>query len=456
MKLTLLVKNTQNLYLSGDSSYTFDENGGSIGCENTKSDWQIQTNDNAINGMQAEVSFIDNAFCLISKAPAQISINGSQSPLEVDVPVQIRNGDFFKIGELMISVLSDEKYTFSGKPADNYASGMENMVSGEIINEDNTNYLDIIPPLGELSENQIKRGVPKDKKLDPLDALREKDHGLLEESNPLNALDKSSSENKSLLQNDIFKHIGNKENTETMYDGVNTGAANVMLNDINSKQQDHYFYDLDDMGSHKDNEEISEIDHVLLRPIFRAMGISSENFDITTHNDILINLGETVREAVSGLVNIYNSRQGEAHSFPLSNVTLHPIQDNPIRIAESTQDAIETLFIDQNPVHLHSSEAVRESLEHLNMHQSATEEAIDAGLESIITAFDPETLLKRFKKYARNKYIEEENLDKWAWKMYCLYHKEIKRQGKRGLQTLFWDVFGNVYDEYMRSEAKDV
>ncbi len=471
MKLTLLVKNTDELAGTSQSSYAFSEEGGTVG-SSEQNNWILQSNSGQVEDSHFAINLEDGHFSLSSLSSSDIFINNSVSSLDTGQRVAITDGDFIRVGGLEIDAIIEDSSS-NKSPFKNVTrtTAIEEFVHGSLDDQENPNYQDDLtkswPSAGEIKSYTTQ---PKDRNVDPLDAFPVNDSHLQNEQNPLAAMDRLSavenSKNKSVLD-DLEKSFI-PEDRASAADLTDAGGASMILpraNKIN-KGETH----MDDL-SQKDFDQLEaaygfgnidpadmkeeDINHIVLRPLTKSMGLELSDFSLDRHQEMMDEIGRTIREAINGLTEIYAKRQGKAHRFPLAQIALQPIEDNPVRLLDSSDEVMRALFVDHSPVHLSAPEAIHESLSHLHHHQNATEAAIDAGLESILDAFDPNVLIARFKKYARYKQIPEDQQDVWAWKMYCLYHKELSSHRQRGLQLLFWDIFGQVYDRIMRENVDE-
>lgn len=193
--------------------------------------------------------------------------------------------------------------------------------------------------------------------------------------------------------------------------------------------------------------------HVGADPLLRGLDLDLPFRDSEEQQAFLEEAGQTLRATIDGLRLLQQSQNDS--KYPLRDRRLQPIEDNPLRLGQSYSETAETLFSAQrSPVHLSAPEAVAECLRHQGQHQAAVEEAIGHALGSILDAFSPEALLKRFHAYrgAGNR-IEDEG--GWAWEMYHYYYRELNSGRQQGFQKLFWEVFEQAYDQSVRRQQRE-
>ncbi|MDX1817622.1 MAG: type VI secretion system-associated FHA domain protein TagH [Marinobacter sp.] len=192
--------------------------------------------------------------------------------------------------------------------------------------------------------------------------------------------------------------------------------------------------------------------HIGVVPLINGMDCGLDFADSGEMHLFLEEAGQTLQATVEGLLALH---RGEDIHHRALRTRLQPIEDNPLRLGESYEDTIQTLFAGQrSPVHLSAPAAVRESLDSLNQHQQATRVAIREALDAILHAFSPEALLRRFHGYRRG-LRQSEDEGQWAWDMYQHYYRELNSSRQQGFERLFQEVFDQAYDQHLRQLQRE-
>ncbi|EMP54917.1 type VI secretion system, FHA domain-containing protein [Marinobacter santoriniensis NKSG1] len=192
--------------------------------------------------------------------------------------------------------------------------------------------------------------------------------------------------------------------------------------------------------------------HIGAAPLIHGMDCELDFADSAEMQLFLEEVGQTLQATVEGLLALH---RGEDSHHRALRTRLQPIEDNPLRLGESYEDTIETLFAGQrSPVHLSAPAAVRESLDSLNQHQQATRVAIREALDAILHAFSPQALLRRFHGYRRG-LRHSESEEQWAWDMYQHYYRELNSSRQHGFERLFQEVFDQAYDQHLRQLQRE-
>jgi len=195
------------------------------------------------------------------------------------------------------------------------------------------------------------------------------------------------------------------------------------------------------------------IDHVVLRPLCAALGLNITQMSQPQVNRLASDIGSALKAAIHGLMVAHRREMSEKSH--LAETHLHAIEDNPLRLDTSVEEAIKDMFLVQSPVHLSAQAAITESLELLLHHRAASDIATEAALDAILQALSPLALARRFMKY-KGHAPRAGDLDAWHWNMYRHYYAEMRSHQQGGLSRMFWEVHRQIYDREMRSRTQAV
>lgn len=183
--------------------------------------------------------------------------------------------------------------------------------------------------------------------------------------------------------------------------------------------------------------------------VFTAMGLPAPKVNETVAANMLKELGHMTRATVEGTVGVLKSREAMQKDFGTAPDRLRPVEDNPLRIADSVDDALLKLFNTSRRNYLKPTEAIKEALEDLTDHQSAMLAGVKAAYSAVMPVFEPEGLIKRFERYGYNDQ-EDGEVAAWYWEMFEHYYDELSQEGATGLGRLFSDIFKHAYDQQIR------
>ena len=431
MKAIFRVENVHSAEPALKLNCSFSQRGGHIGSA-PDATWRIQDVSGQVPATAARIAVVDGRFTIEALGAAPIRMNGAGTGIAPGRPVVLNDKDAFVLGDLEISVRLSESLTGTeGRGLNGLVEAAGAGAEGLVID-------------GEFAEAAPVDTAASRRADDPLSALDraapqpDRVAGI---ADPLRAFD-------TLAAAEAVGTLPSDSRSE-MNSAVTLPKASAAASDAH---RDRFGFETDSPGA--DDFDAELIDHVALLPLARALGLPVRDVDSLESGLMLSEIGATLRAAVEGLNRIYARRRDQPTRFPLATMHMHVIEDNPLRFAQDGQEAMEALFSKRGTVHLSAPAALAESLEHLSQHQDATEAAVDRALAAMFSALKPGALERRFAAYARDAGpAPGPARDAWCWQMYKAYFAELASQRQKGLQMLFWEVFGYEYQALMRSYA---
>lgn len=386
----------------------FTQLGGTIG-SSQQSHWVIQDTQSSIAATQCAIVWQDKQFCLKTLSEP-IYINNALIPIDIGA-VCLSQSDQVKIGQLVLSV--------NINLTQNDKSDLMAMTPQSLIVTDD-NPLDPLLQKNTSSAHKAENYMP----------LAPTVSGAMTHD-PLKALERESLELIQSSYSNSHHHSLSSPHSD------NQGAFMVQE-----------FMDLPEM-TYQDNEINADVDYVAINPLMKGLGVHLNLQNSQQANDFLIELGKTTQSAIKGLLAL--QQQGN-----LQDKQLRPIEDNPLRLNNQYDNVMRLMFTDdRSPVHLSAPSAVAESLHNVQLHYHANQEAISAALATLLDAFSPEHLLKRFSHYRRS-YDNNPNDSAWAWDMYTNYYNELASSRQKGFEKLFYEVYTHAYDRALRKGLDEV
>ncbi|MGP9685787.1 type VI secretion system-associated FHA domain protein TagH [Halomonas sp. AOP25-F1-15] len=454
--ITLVVTNSEQLEGRSVSSFVFKQDGGTLG-SSPHDDWLLQDHGGQIRPSHAEIIKIDGKYCLVDLS-GHTYINRTTLPVGRNRKVALRDGDELLVGEYCLKVHLGDRHAW--QPG---VHSLSRLIDEE--HDDVTADATLWPAgAGETFSHEAEKG-------DPIEALGGALPGSIQHD-PMVALDRDDAvsdvieplESVAFSQRQTYQGSGyqgsgyqepsyqeqafNKPSFSTTSTTTqrSSGMDERQLNDLERSVGEQ----LEDRWQAPTTQALG---HVGADPLLKGLGLDLSFRDSEEQQAFLEEAGQTLRATIDGLRILQQAQDNS--KYPLRDRRLQPIEDNPLRLGQSYEETAETLFSAQrSPVHLSAPEAVAECLRHQGQHQAAVEEAIGHALGTILDAFSPEALLKRFHAYrgAGNR-IEDEG--GWAWEMYHHYYRELNSGRQQGFQKLFWEVFEQAYDQSVRRQQRE-
>lgn len=446
MKASFLIENIQLAEPALKPNCVFSSLGGYIGSA-IDATWRIQDLSGQIPNVAARISFIDQRFTLEVFGTAAVRLNGAASSIPAGRPVVLNDNDHLVIGDLNIAVRISEELSV---PQTHGLSGLvqpSNMA-------DNTLLID-----GDFAESISGRDPDKPIIDDPLAALDKAVAG----SGHIELVDRGR-------EFDELQAAGGQLNTKfSRAEGTHQSDARIEVNSAMSFQKAPSFL-FDSDSRVEDVDAVSDASNsdgfksklsssglrgeaTSLAPLATALGVSQSYLD---RNDrILADIGTALRVAIEGLNELYRARSSKTSRIPFTAHNAHLAEDNPLRFAESAQEALNAFLIERQALHLSAPAAMAEGFNSLLQHQDATETAIDHALAAVFAALKPEALEQRFANYAQSVAPPNgQEREAWCWRIYKVFLTELASPRQDGLQKLFWETFAYEYLAAMRASER--
>lgn len=464
--ITLVVTNSEQLEGRSTSSFVFHQEGGTLG-SGQHDDWLLQDHSGRIRPSHAEIIKIDGKFCLVDLS-GHTFINRTTLPIGRHRKVALRDGDELLIGEYCLKVHLGDRHAWQ--------PGIHSLATLIDEEHDEVSTHGVVWSVrgGETFNHDAEKGdpmealggaLPGSTAHDPMVALDEENQSSLPTMEPLEAMTLSHRQQayqRHETQASAYLHNRGQWQQQEQRDEAlslpDIKTPNGTATRRSSGMDERQINDLErSVGEQLEDRwqkpTAQTLGHVGADPLLRGLGLDLPFRDSEEQQAFLEEAGQTLRATIDGLRVLQQSQNDS--KYPLRDRRLQPIEDNPLRLGQSYDETAQTLFSAQrSPVHLSAPEAVAECLRHQGQHQAAVEEAIGHALGTILDAFSPEALLKRFHAYrgAGNR-IEDEG--GWAWEMYHYYYRELNSGRQQGFQKLFWEVFEQAYDQSVRRQQRE-
>lgn len=433
-ELTMVVTNPEVLDGQCSSSHVFRTDGGCLGSDQGSCEWWLPDAAGRVSGVHACVGYEDGRFILHAEG-GDTYINNGRQPLGRHQKVSLSEGDTLRIGsyDVRVHAGNDNEYVGVSATTGALTGGAEAVMTadgGPLMAEKGDDAEDPLAALGGHSD----AGRYED---DPIKALEgamdcKEENGLLNEG----WTDPAAGRELRSRQESAMMSPAQPQATEGREEELKALEQSVGAH-------------LEERWPGPERTTAVAAGGASIQPLLGALGVNLEFRDADEQREFLALVGETVKATVTGLCELHRARHESR--YPLRDRRLQPIEDNPLRLGQDYDETVRTMFSsDRSPVHLAPAAAVSESLELMSRHQQAMETAISAGLQTLLSAFEPDTLQRRFAAYRTGDDAEARG-DGWSWRMYRHYFAELNSDRQQGFAKLFWEVFEQAYDQSVRS-----
>lgn len=510
MALKLRVISDHYKELGKRSSRLFGVTGGRIG-RAKDNDWILPDSDRYVSSHHCKVLFRAGEWLLEDTSTNGVFVNGSDTPVSVDGPYTLQDGDRLRLGEYEVLVSIDERNDFppdaSGQlpvPASLHGRTLEQPRAEEDLGEE----LDLTDLLGEpLPASAVPPPKPAAAAFDfapPANTSRAGNapaHGTAAKAASKAGDAPSSSPpilREAVPQARASRALAPHGGYASLLDGSGEylqprdAAPHVAPERADDWQMQTRPYDRRTMtaltspsalrrpGAHAhspaDEHDAAQADaHAAARrepapasqrepsrarrggdhgdvgagieAFCRGAGIDPASLPSDTQSALLTLAGQMLREVVLGLMDVLKGRAELKSRLRLSQTTIQPGENNPLKFSASVDEAVRKLLDPHGSRYLGPIEAIRDSFSDLRTHQNALTAAIQAAINEIMSRIEPGELQERFDRgLKRGALLGATNKMKY-WDLYAEFYHVLNQRNEQGLPTLFAEELARTYAE---------
>lgn len=166
--------------------------------------------------------------------------------------------------------------------------------------------------------------------------------------------------------------------------------------------------------------------------------------------ELAASFGSILKAVVDGLRDVLRAREELKHQFRLRITSYAPRENNPIKFAANTEDALHNLLVRHNPAYLEPVAAFEGAFDDLRIHQMAMLAGMRSGYEAMLSYFDPDALEQKFERYAKRGGLLGGATKQRYWEIYRDVLKEMAGDADGSFRTLFGTAFAEGYEQQAR------
>ena len=186
----------------------------------------------------------------------------------------------------------------------------------------------------------------------------------------------------------------------------------------------------------------------------RGAGIDPSSLPTDSHAALLTLAGQVLRESVLGLMEALKSRSDMKNRLRLSQTTIQPGENNPLKFSASVDEAVLKLLDPHGNRYLGPIEAIRESFADMRTHQGALVAAIQGAMDEFMSRIEPGELQERFDRgLKRGALLGATNKMKY-WDLYVEFYQALNQRNEQGLPSVFAEELARTYAEKATQKKK--
>lgn len=187
----------------------------------------------------------------------------------------------------------------------------------------------------------------------------------------------------------------------------------------------------------------------------RGAGIDPASIPLETQHALMQLAGQMTREVVLGLMDVLKGRSDQKSRLRLSQTTIQPADNNPLKFSASVDEALVKLFDGHNNTrYLGPVDAIRDSFADLRNHQQSLSGAIQAAIDEVMNRIEPGELQERFDRgLKRGALLGAANKMKY-WDLYTEFYHVLNQRNEQNLPTLFAEELARTYAEKAQNKKR--
>lgn len=412
MPLTLKIISKQRHILGPDSTHVFSVHGGTVG-RGPDNDWVLPDPDRFISSHHAMVDYRTGSYYLTDTSTNGVYVNDSDQPVGKGTPLRLYDGDRLRMGD----------YQFEVSIVNVSRDGADD--SGDSAAED---------------EPVLKRKVRPEEPLSLKLLGEQTDEG---EEEPAAELNKPT--------DTVTYPDGEPPDAALESVFAETGFVDDELQrepePLPRRGEQRPVIEFPPEQEPRDRRPAASGDLAeAVRLLVEAMGLEASRLPPGTEHETLVTVGHVVRATVEGLTSVLRTRALIKGQLRLTQTTIQPGDNNPLKFAPKTQDALEQLFYRQSAEFLPPTEAVEEAFKDLRAHQAATVVAMKAAFHDLLERLEPEELEEKFERGLKRGGLLSGSHKSKYWDLYREIYQGIANNSDENFANIVGPKFSETFD----------
>jgi type VI secretion system protein ImpI len=439
VRLTLHVKSHRGEPDGSHATKEFSQAGGTIGRAKKDSDSHLVLTDprRVISSLHARISFDDGAYVLEDKSTNGTFLNGSTDPIGKGNRVRLTHGDVLRIGdyELRVDVTAAEPAgdPFSPPapavdlpdPLDPFAPPAQ--PSPPEIGDD------LFAPREQAARPATGFGIPED--LDPLELLN--DTPAIPPPPPAMGArsDHVPAEN---FHFSTPRPVGAPIPDDWDDSNVRKAPTRAPASPAPPPPVAPPSPALSPTGDEGGGSAA--------RVLMAAAALPLDRIDDRPVDELVAEAGRILRTVVGGLMELLAERSTFKREFRVEQTMIGPIENNPLKLARTPEEALTHLLLPSGQAFLHGEEAVQQAIQDLKDHRVAMLAAMRTAFEALLHHFDPDRLETTFGSSAKPAALALLTGKGRAWERYREFYAELQQDPDQLFREVIDEAFARAYE----------
>ncbi len=423
MALRLRVVSIHAQLLGEDGIKVFGVHGGSIG-RSGDNDWVLPDADRYVSGHHARVEYRDGQYWLTDTSSNGIYINDSNTPLADSGPYALKEGDRLRLGDYELTVdleLAKNAPANRSRPVENDLG--ESLDLGSLLSTESSSGRRIGPV------NSYGQAVEFPSIGSSHSALEPRSRAPLREKKPVDG------------KGDVPWNLATRRRAEPLRKPVKSPPS----------QPEPTFVAAAEPAAGAEAPGADPLNG--LHELCRGAGFDPASIPAAVQPQAVQIAGQILREVSMGLMELTQERNELKKRFRISQDTIQPSENNPLKFSAGVEEALRKLFEQYGNRYLGPVESMRESFRDTRLHHQAIAGAMQAAFVDFIKRLDPTDLRERFDRgLKRGGLLGAANKMKY-WDLYAELYQNLAQMPKDELPHVFVEEFARAYEAKVKELA---
>lgn len=191
----------------------------------------------------------------------------------------------------------------------------------------------------------------------------------------------------------------------------------------------------------------------VLTAFLRGAGLEKLRIDDARMPAQMELIGRSYRQLIEGLIDILRARSSLKGEFRLQQTMIRPLENNPLKFAPNTDEALLLLLRHGNRAFMDPDQAIDDCFNDLRTHQLAVMAGAEASITALLKRFEPARLEARMSDNgALSRLFGSRQAQ--CWQRFTELYAEISKEVEDDFSELFGREFARAYEQ-LNTQAKE-
>ncbi|MFQ5773091.1 MAG: type VI secretion system-associated FHA domain protein TagH [Kiloniellaceae bacterium] len=186
-----------------------------------------------------------------------------------------------------------------------------------------------------------------------------------------------------------------------------------------------------------------------LRAFLAGAGLEHLDIPDAQAAEVMQVLGTLYREVVQGLMDVLAARSSIKNEFRLSQTTIQPVENNPLKFSLGVEDAMIALLTRRGRGYLPPVRAIQESFDDIKAHQVAVLAGMQVALADLLRRFNPKALEERLEQDRGLSNLLGVKKARY-WDAFAQMYRDLVVEAEDDFHSLFGREFARAYEDQVR------